>query len=402
MRQDLAHQGDAGGDPKASAALRKFREERLARFDDPDSVCFGRLDFEQGDQHYVGRQSVSDEHGDLIVINWRADAAKPFYEATPDDPMGLSLRRRFRALEEKLLGLSDEVFGTAGAVEPTITDFLLEELGRERTAEMRDIAATIQREQYRIISRPLDSTTIVQGGPGTGKTVVGLHRAAFLLYRHRDTLVPSRVLVVGPNRLFMHYIRFVLPSLGETAADQFAIDGLGQVTPSMVDDALVARVKGDERMAEVLRKAVVDRVRAPSEDIEFSANGVRFSVPPAIIQGLIGDFNARDASYTRARERFRSDFEAAAAKAFAAARGWTGDAPSVNIRRLPEFDRALDRIWPTITAPELVRQLLASEASLERATQDVLTDTERRLLYRKPVERLEQVDAARAGRLVGE
>jgi DNA helicase IV len=392
MRESPGLSGDAGGDPKASAALRKEQERFLDRLEHPDTVCFGRIDQADGDHHYIGPRGVFDAGGTPIVINWSAPAAEPFYEATPDDPVGLVLRRRFRTRRETLLGISDETFGAAE--EPTIIDVLLEELGQERTAEMREIASTIQQDQYRIISRPLDATTVVQGGPGTGKTAVGLHRAAFLLYRHRQDLVASRVLIVGPNPLFMRYIAYVLPSLGETTADQLAIEALGPVSPVRRDDELVGRVKGDERMAEVLRRAVVDRVRAPDEDVRFSANNVRFTVEASAIAELVDGFDARSQSYVAARDRFRAAFERIVSDRYVSEvtrRAASPAAPSVNVRALREFERAVDRIWPAITAAELVRQLLASEERSERAATDMLTIAERRLLYRPPVERLDQV-----------
>jgi len=394
MRDARAFWGDGGGDPKASAALKELKEKALERLENPDTVCFGRIDDGGGDRLYVGPRGVFDRDRNLVVINWSASAASPFYEAGPDDPLGLVLRRRFRTDREKLLGISDETFGAAADIEPTIADILLEELGRDRTAEMREIAATIQRDQYAIISRPLTETTIVQGGPGTGKTAVGLHRAAFLLYRHRDELVASRVLVVGPNPLFMKYIAYVLPSLGETAADQLSVEGLGPVTPTGSDAELVAIVKGDDRMAEVMRKAVVDRVRSPENDVEFVAQGVKFTVAADEIEALVGGFDARSETYVTARDRFRASLDRLANREYAKelTRRRPGSAPiPINVRALPDFERALDRIWPSITAPELVRQLLASEERIERSADGVLAEPERRLLYRKPVERLDQV-----------
>jgi DNA helicase IV len=393
MREKPALSGDAGADPKASAALKKEQAKMLERLEHPDTVCFGRIDAVAGEQYYVGPRGVFDENARPLVINWSAPAATPFYEATPDDPAGLTLRRRFQTAREQLLGITDETFGFLD--EPTVQDVLLEELGQERTAEMRQIAATIQRDQYRLISRPLSQTTVVQGGPGTGKTAVGLHRAAFLLFRHRDELTSTRVLVVGPNPLFMKYIAYVLPSLGETAADQLAIEALGIVSPGARDDELIGRVKGDERMAVVLRRAVEDRVRAPGEDVPFTGpDNVRFTVSAAEIAVLVGEFDAEAQTYSVARDRFRVELERLVAKAYAeewARRRPSSRLPSANFRQLRDFERAVDRIWPAITAPELTRQLLSSEERLERACEDVLTFAEKRLLYRAPVERLDQV-----------
>ena len=244
------------------------------------------------------------------------------------------MRRRFRTDRDELLGISDEVFSAEGVAEPTIGDILLEELSRERTAEMRDIAATIQRDQYRRISKPLESTTIVQGGPGTGKTAVGLQRAALLLFRHRTMLAPSRVLVVGPNPLFMQYIAYVLPSLGETAADQLAVEALGQIASSTTDDNLVALVKGDGRMADVLRLAVVDRVRAPVDNIPFTIGGLQFDVPAAPVAELTRGFDPRETPYNVGRDRFRVGFEREVARAYSAAsreRGAGSESLDINV-----------------------------------------------------------------------
>lgn len=384
---------DAGADPKAMAALRKMFEEAQERFDD-GSVCFGRIDNKTGSTYYIGPNLIWETPGvgQPLVISWASGQATPFYTATPAEPLDLTLRRRFRSERDRLLTIADEPFGVAPEQEPTIGDFLLEELGRNRTSEMRQIAATIQTEQYEIIARPALTTTIVQGGPGTGKTVVGLHRAALLLYRERERTGVQRVLVVGPNRLFMQYIQSVLPSLGETAADQRAVSALGPISSVLHADPLVARVKGDLRMAEVLRRAVTDRVRPPEEPTRFSHNGVRFEIAAERIADLIGDFDAGVDAYNSARDRFRSAFERMVMDEYAAAARQAGRRPAaLRTRDLPELDRARDRIWPTFTAPELLRQLLASEERLERATEGLLTDPERRLLFMKPVERLEQV-----------
>lgn len=384
---------DAGADPKAMAALRKMFEAAQERFDD-GSVCFGRIDQKAGSTYYIGPNLIWETPGvgQPLVISWASRQATPFYTATPTEPLGLTLRRRFRSERDRLLGIADEPFGVAPAQEPTIGDFLLEELGRNRTSEMRQIAATIQAEQYEIIARPALSTTIVQGGPGTGKTVVGLHRAALLLYREREQTGVQRVLIVGPNRLFMQYIQSVLPSLGETAADQQAVSALGPISSSVHDDPLVARIKGDLRMAEVIRRAVADRVRPPEEPTRFSHDGIRFEIAPERVSELVGEFDPSAEPYNVARDRFRVGFERMVMDEYAAAARRAGRTPiALRARDLPELDRARDRIWPTFTAPELLRQLLASEDRLERATDGVLTDPERRLLYMKPVERLDQV-----------
>jgi DNA helicase IV len=400
MRDAVAAPSDAGGDPKANVALNKQRRDMFARFDSPDELIVGRINTTDGKQYYLGRQGISDG-GAFIVINWAAPVVEPFYEATSDEPLGLSLRRRLSTRREELIGIADEWFGT-DAIEPTLDDLLLDELSRERTSAMRQIAATIKADQYRIIALPLEATTIVQGGPGTGKTVVGLHRAALLLYRHRDRIGARRVLVVGPNEVFMEYISYVLPSLGETTVDQLAVDALvdredlhlDASRSLVVEDSLVAKVKGDERMAEVLVRAVSDRVRPPEDDQEFSHNGIKFSVSAEAVGGLIGEFDPRIQPYNRARAQFRGAFGAAVTDAYLAefGRRRPGEVPTAFPITGPGlFDQALTRIWPTMTAQELTRQFLSSRDRIERAAEGLLTVSERALIYRDPVERLDQV-----------
>jgi DNA helicase IV len=164
-------------------------------------------------------------------VNWQAPAARPFYTATPVDPQRVTLRRRFRTDGRRIADIADESLDGSTVDGASIGDFLLEELERSRESRMRDIVATIQADQYRLITHDPDSALVIQGGPGTGKTAVGLHRASWILYTHRETLARSGVLVVGPNRTFMEYVSHVLPALGEDAVEQRAVgelvDGAG-------------------------------------------------------------------------------------------------------------------------------------------------------------------------------
>ena len=247
-----------------SAISQAHLRHRLASLDtDMDGLSFGRLDEEAGDTWYVGRRHVEDGRGDPVVVDWRADVAVPFYRATAVDALGLSRRRRFMMTGKQLDDLYDEVFDDPDSVDAAhhggIPDPLLVELERERTGEMRDIVATIAAEQDEVIRAPLDTCLVVQGGPGTGKTAVGLHRAAFLLYEHRRQLDVEGVLVIGPNPIFLRYIAQVLPSLGETAARQTTLERLLAGTAyraTGVDRDSAAAVKGDARMARVIARGV--------------------------------------------------------------------------------------------------------------------------------------------------
>ena len=190
--------------------------------------------------------------GTPVVVDWRAGVATPFYRATLADPFGLERRRRFVFTARELADVFEEDFSDPDSLAGSggVPDPLLAELGRARTGQMRDIVATIQAEQDAIIRAPIETCLVVQGGPGTGKTAVGLHRAAFLLYEHRVRLAREGVLVVGPNPVFLRYISQVLPSLGETSATQTTVDGLARAAlprSSPRTRSPVAAIKGDAR-----------------------------------------------------------------------------------------------------------------------------------------------------------
>src|SRR4051794_5990513 len=266
---------------------------RLARLPLGDaSLCFGRIDREppasangnghgvdmgEGDTFYIGRIAVSDRNQEPVVVDWRAPVAEPFYRATGRDSMGLARRRHFATRGRTLLNIEDELFGERalgiGGGTPAgdgISGYgsLISALETARSGRLGDIVATIQGEQDEIIRAPLPGVLVVQGGPGTGKTVVALHRAAYLLYTHRFPLEDQGVLVVGPNRLFLAYIERVLPSLGEAGVEQVVLNDLvPDVAFGAVDTQAAARVKGDARMGQVLAKAVRDRGRPLRDDL---------------------------------------------------------------------------------------------------------------------------------------
>src|SRR2546425_3857639 len=291
--------------PTCEAGARR----RLETFEEAErALCFGRLDLDElRAPLYVGRRWVHEENTPLVV-NWQAPAARPFYTATVADPQGVTLRRRFRAAGRKLLDLYDEPLdGSAGDVVHGVADILLEELERSRDAHMRDIVATIQSDQYRLITLDPDRVLVIQGGPGTGKTAVGLHRASWLLYTHRTQLERSGVLVVGPNPVFMDYISHVLPTLGEDRVEQRAIDalvGLHDVTRR--DDVEVALLKGDAAMADAIADAVRALPSPPDELLGARVDGAFLYLEPDAVGRLIEATQAESRSYNDARERFRT------------------------------------------------------------------------------------------------
>ena len=241
----------------------------------PRPLLFGRIDEEGDHSWHIGRRHVEDRGGDPVVVDWRAPVSVPFYRAGADDSYGLKRRRQVMVDRRRVVAVADDLFGAYGD-DLTGTrlrggDALLAELERARTGEMLDIVATIQAEQDEIIRAPLDLLIAVQGGPGTGKTAVGLHRAAFLLYNH-PVLSRAGVLVIGPSRAFLRYISQVLPSLGEEAVIQTTVaDLVPRARVTGEDSADVRRLKGDPRMADVLAAALRQRRRHVGDDVTLSA-----------------------------------------------------------------------------------------------------------------------------------
>jgi DNA helicase IV len=358
------------------------------------ALAFGRIDEETGDQWYVGRRHVENADGDPVVVDWRTTVAVPFYRATAADPFGLAVRRRFLLDGARLVDLYDEVFDDPDSVHAAmhggIPDPLLAELERERTGAMRDIVATIQAEQDVVIRAPLDRCLIVQGGPGTGKTAVGLHRAAFLLYEHREQLDERGVLVIGPNPVFLRYIAQVLPSLGETAVRQATVEGLLGARARAFDDAATAALKGDARLADVLARAVRSQLRPPVDDFEASTAWGTVRVPAADVRAALDDIADRGVPHTVGRRALRTQLVRLAEQRIIERRG-EDTAPlgfADDLRATKAFQSALASWWPSMSASALVRRLLSSRTALRAAAQDLLTDAEQQRLLRKGTKRI--------------
>ena len=246
MREVVVRAADAADGEVAQAALDAWAARRLATYEDAErGLCFGRLDFETLERPlYVGRRWVHDEGGDRLVVNWQAPAARPFYTATPIDPQGVTLRRRFRANGRTLLDIADETLDGSTLDGARVSDFLLEELERSRDERMRDIVATIQADQYRLITYPPDSPLVIQGGPGTGKTAVGLHRASWLLYtaRERSCAEPRPRRRAEPD---LHGVRLARPSRARGGRRRAAC-GLGARRRRRADRQRAARCRAAE------------------------------------------------------------------------------------------------------------------------------------------------------------
>src|SRR5438876_2779406 len=307
MREALLRAAEAGATGVAQQAIEDWADGRLRTFEDAErGLCFGRIDSEEAaDPIYVGRRWVHDDDRRALVVNWQTPAARPFYTATPAEPHGVTLRRRFRTRGRTLTGISDEALdGSLADAAAAVDDFLLEELERARDARMRDIVATVQAAQYQLIAREPEPPLVVQGGPGTGKTAVGLHRASYLLYAHGTKL--RRVLVVGPNPAFMEYVSHVLPTLGEDSVDQRAVAELVDGPEVTRSDSLdVQRLKADTRLAQVVRRAVVSASEGGPRELVVRTEGRFVGVEVDEVEELVDEARSELGLSAAARERFR-------------------------------------------------------------------------------------------------
>ncbi len=436
------------GTPQAMAERDIVVRTSLLRIEQLDlgreSLCFGRIDREAsdgdlGESFYIGRLAVSGDDMEPLVVDWRAPVAEPFYRATGRHTMGLRRRRHFATDGARLLGIEDEVFSVDGAgglpdtdglevldghpggrgggdgdgngadrAAFTATGALLAALERSRSGHMRDIVATVQREQDEIIRAPLPGVLVVQGGPGTGKTAVALHRAAYLLYTHRFPLERQGVLVVGPNPVFLRYISQVLPSLGESGVALTTVEGLVPQARVRADDAPdVAFLKGDERMAMVLARAVRDRqrpLRVPLE-VPYGSYLLRLTTDDsasvvAAARRRPGTHNARRRFVeAQVAQRLYRRLQDAADRALrTGVRPIGGDSGEVDgesfardVRRRPEVMAALDRMWPRLLPEELLHDLYGAPALLHLAAGHALSGEEVRRLHRPRRDALDSI-----------
>ena len=354
----------------------------------PRPLLFGRIDETAGPSWHIGRRHVEDELGDPVVVDWRAPVSMPFYRARVEEALGLRRRRQVMVDRRRVVAVADDLFGGAqGELSGTRLrggDALLAELERARTGEMLDIVATIQAEQDEIIRAPLGQLLSVQGGPGTGKTAVGLHRAAFLLYNH-PALARDGVLVLGPSRAFLRYIAQVLPSLGEEAVVQSTVSDLAPRRPVRAQDALeVRRLKGDPRMAALLAVALRQRRQPAVESAVVRARSARCVLRAEELNDLCTSIAQRSAPYKAGRLALRSRLIGLARQKLRAAGRLEADEPWFD-RELPssdDFRDLLDHLWPTISPAALVSELFASAERLERLARGILSETEWRSLLR--------------------
>jgi len=363
----------------AFLALNAQNQQRLAAVE--ERLCIGRLTMADGADRYVGRIGLTDREGVRLLLDWRAPAAQPFYRATPAAPDGVVSRRHLSTTGRKVTGISDEVldldrFTASAASTATLSadGALMLALNANRTGRMRDIVATIQAEQDEIIRAPLGGVLVVQGGPGTGKTVVALHRAAYLLYAHRDRLARSGVLVVGPNARFLRYIEQVLPSLGETGV---VLATAGQLFPGIdaqgVDSPEAALIKGDLRMARLLAAAVKARQRAPAQPVSLEVEGSVITLFPRDVEQARSRAQQSRKPHNVARVRFVGDLLERLAARLAKALKVDLDADTrpelINaLRNSADVRRELNLCWMPLTPERLLRDLYADADALAGLT----------------------------------
>jgi DNA helicase IV len=389
-----------GGTEQARWEREMIEENIAARLDylnlGDASLVFGRIDQARsagGDSFYIGRIAVADDTQEPLVVDWRAPVAEPFYRATGRAPMGLVRRRHFATRGRKLLGIEDELFGEGadlfggglvvadGDIKVRGQSSLIAALEESRTGRLSDIVATIQGEKDEVIRSPLPGVLVVQGGPGTGKTVVALHRAAYLLYTYRFPLEGQGVLVVGPNRLFLGYIERVLPSLGEAGVELAVLaDLVENVRVRGRDAPATARIKGDARMSRVLTKAVRDRERPLRQPLRVPYGIQTLVLPTERTAAIVAEARRRYRLHNAGRRFVEAQLFVALADVSRVPT--TPEEVRERARQAPEVREALERMWPVLTPAQLLHDLFGSQALVDLAAGRHLSADERAALVR--------------------
>jgi hypothetical protein len=398
-RRTLSLEAQSGNKVSAEYLSAVLYHRAQALIDDPSTTLFfGRTDHSDGNRWYIGRRHVADPDGDPVVIDWRAEVARAFYRASRTDPMGVDRRRRFGIEQGKITAYEDEHLTDpteAGHLAKSQKSRILaHEIERPRVGPMRDIVATIQPEQDVIVRAGVETSVCIQGAPGTGKTAVGLHRAAWLLYAHRDRLARAGVLVVGPNESFLEHVNAVLPSLGEAQVRHSTVESLvitsaggneSLLTVRGSDPTAVAGLKGDIRMAQVLHRAVWSRIVPPTEPLLLPRGSRRWRIPAYQVAELVEELRTRGVRYAAARDMLPQRL----AHAILVLMEEAGDSPDDRVQdsvaRAKEVRRYADSIWPAQDPKAILWRLFSDPDTLASMADGILTaDEQQLLLWPKP------------------
>ncbi|WP_345043894.1 AAA family ATPase [Georgenia daeguensis] len=375
---------DGGPDHNLGSAMARYRDDRLENLADRDiPLFFGRLWLDTGQDYHLGRRHVRDEsdRATPLVIDWRAPVAERYYRASMHQRLEVCRRRRFGFQGSVLTGFEDEDLRLG---EDFSSELLTAEIERPRTGPMRDIVATIQPEQDELIRRELATTLCVQGAPGTGKTAVGLHRAAWLLYSYPNKLGRSGMLVVGPNDGFLRYIGGVLPTLGESAVWQVTVEELTGAVDARFDEPVdVTRLKHDARMAQVCERAVWSHVGAVEEEVIIAHAGGRWVLDGDYLADAVNRAIAGSRTWTIGRKAVEQAVVRGVVRQFEVRHLRSPESRWVTeLKRQPAFKALLDAVWPRLTARQVLRRLYVDEKFRASVCSGLLTDEETALLRR--------------------
>ena len=374
--------GAAANAGAAQRFLKWVAGKREARATVREAVAIGRIDDASEEPLYIGNELITDEAHEILVINWRTKAAEPYFNATLGDPQGLVRKRSFVCDGNTITDFADVLFRQLEEAIEALDGpdgLLLAELDRSRDGTMHEIVATIQAAQYDLIRAPVDRTLVIEGGPGTGKTAVALHRVSWLLYNHRDRFGASDIVVVGPNPAFTRYVRTVLPELGDTEVEHADI---GRFAPPVLrgrpEPVEVRRLKGDERMAGLLARALEARIGVPDAAERMLFGGRFVTIAGAEVRAVLDECRAAPGGYAHRRALLRDRLHELARE-----RGAPTDR-----ERLEPVDNLVERLWPQFSAPAFLRQLLGSKRRLAAAAGPGLTAEEAVSLQRQGADKL--------------
>jgi DNA helicase IV len=384
-REEMRNMADAAaGRPGEDENMIAWLYRRVRQLEDRDRspLFFGRLDGPEPEPLYIGRRYVSDTNSVPVVIDWRTEMAARFYRATSTTPMEVTRRRRYGfAADHQLTGFDDEVLTD---FTDDLTDFVRRQIEQAHYGPMRDIVATIQPDQDHVVRQSAEHSLVVQGGPGTGKTAVGLHRAAFLLFEYRR-IREQGVLVVGPNDTFVHYISRVLPALGEIDSTHTSLAGLTGADRARPEDVAVATLKGDGRLAVVLARALWSAVRLPADDVVVTQTSPYVRLHPEDIRELADDLIERRKPFADARNLMRERVANRVRRILELRGHAISDRETEKVARSKQIRALATEIWPSDKPRDVLFGLLADADYLATCADGILTDDEQRtLLWSKP------------------